>query len=362
LQENPEVGLAAGGRTIDGATFLELEASVEQRFEIAGERGLRIEAAEALEKLALAEIGEARWQVHQQVHSLFAKALMAAKKLEAADRLVAFAHELQAIATKRAEAGETAPFTSIVAQAEVAQARQARVAAQQERDSVLVELAAVAGWPTTKLPPLDGELPPVRSAPPVAQLLESALRHQPGQRSRALAVRAAEARVRLEDREAWPEPTVGFAYGREGEADATAHVWVGTVSIPVPLWNRNQAGRARARAELDVAQAELDTAETWLRARILKAAGEVDAAAERARIYGRAIVPAFNRNLTLIRRAYELGEIDIHRVSQIRERVLASQHQALEALADYHQAAARLEALLGTEVWGHHTARERTTP
>ncbi len=362
MQDNPEAGVAAGGRTIGSETFLELEASLEQRFEIAGERGLRIEAAEAQQRLSRAKLDEARWEVHWRAHALFADARIARMRLEAADRLVEFAEELLEIGEKRAQVGETAPLTEIVARAEVAQALQARIAARQERDSVLVELAAVAGWPTAKLPELDGELSPVRNAPPVAELLSRATRHQPGQRSLALAVSAAEARVRLEDREAWPEPALGFAYAREGEAGATAHVWVGALTVPIPIWNRNQAGRARARAQLDVAQAEQDAAASWLRSRIVRAASEVDAAAERTTIYGREILPAFNRNLTLIRRAYELGEIDIHRVSQIRERVLANQHQALDALADYHQAVATLEALLGTDVWTESLPRRGTAP
>jgi len=339
LQHNPEVGVAAGGRTIGRDTFFELEASIEQRFEIAGERALRIEVAEEQKKLSQARLEEARWEVHRQVHALYAEALLTREILEAADRFVDFAEELREIAEKRASAGETAPFIEIVARAEVAEARQARIAAKQKRDALLVQLAEVAGWPTTALPE------------PLAELLAKATQHQPGQRSRTIAVSAAAARVRLEDREAWPEPALGLAYAREGGAGPAAHVWVGTLDVPIPIWNRNQAGRARARANLDVAQAKRDASTSWLRARVARAAGAVDAAAERATIYGSAIVPAFDRNLRLIRRAYELGEIDIHRVSQIRERVLTSQRQALAALSDYHQAVATLKALLGTEVW-----------
>jgi cobalt-zinc-cadmium efflux system outer membrane protein len=362
LQDNPEVGVAAGGRTVGGDGFFLLEASVEQRFEIAGERGLRIEAAEHLEKLASAQLEEARWDVHRQVHALFAEALMAREQLGAADRLVDFAEELREIAEKRAGVGDTPAFTEIVARAEAAQASQERIAAKQRHDSLLVQLASVAGWPSLQLPELSGVLPPVRKAPPLSELHAKATRHQPGQRSRALAVNAANAQVRLEDREAWPEPALGFAYAREGEAGAAAHVWLGTLSLPVPIWNRNQGGRARARAALEVAQAERDAATSWLQARIARAAAAVDAAAERATIYGSAIVPAFDGNLKLIRRAYELGEIDIHLVSQMRERVLSNQQAALSALADYHQAVATLEALLGTEVWAATLAQKRTTP
>ncbi len=362
LQDNPDVAVTAGGRTIGGEGLFLFEASVEQRFEIAGERGLRIEVAEERHKLSRAQLEEARWEVHRQVHSLFSEALMDREQLEAADRLVDFAEELRDIAEKRARVGDTPAFTGIVARAEAAQAGQERIAAKQQYDSALLQLAEVAGWPSRRLPKLAGALPPVRKAPPLGELHAKARRHQPGLRSRALAVSAAEAQVRMEDREAWPEPALGFAYGREGEAGAVAHVWLGTLSVPVPIWNRNQGGRARARAARAVAQAERDAAGSWLQVRIVRAAGAVDAAAERVTIYGSAIVPVFDHNLKLIRRAYELGEIDIHRVSQIRERVLSNQQAALAALADYHQAVATLEALLGTEVWSVSAGQKRTTP
>jgi cobalt-zinc-cadmium efflux system outer membrane protein len=88
-----------------------------------------------------------------------------------------------------------------------------------------------------------------------------------------------------------------------------------------------------------------------LRARLARAAGAVDAAAERVKIYGTHILPAFERNLEKIRRAYDLGELEIHQVSQIRERVLATQQEGLDALGDYYRAVAELEALLGTDIW-----------
>ena len=191
----------------------------------------------------------------------------------------------------------------------------------------------------------------MQRSPSLAELTRLALRHHPSLRRVELGVRAADARVRLEDREAWPEPSLGVAYGREDGSGPPAHVWLGTLSMPIPLWERNQGGRARARAAREVARAEEDSIHATLRARLASAAGAVDAAAARVAIYGEDILPAFEQNLQLIMRAYELGELEIHEVSQIRERVLDTEEQALDALGDYYRAAAELEALLGTDIW-----------
>jgi cobalt-zinc-cadmium efflux system outer membrane protein len=177
-----------------------------------------------------------------------------------------------------------------------------------------------------------------------------ALERHPAFRTRALAVAEAESRARLEAREAWPEPVVGLAYGREGESEAGVDVWLATLSLPIPLWDANRGDRARAGAELEVAWAEEAALHRQWTARLGRAALAVDMAAERVAIFGADVLPVVEQNLALIQRAYELGELDIHAVSQTRERLLDSQIRALDARADYVRALAELEALLGTEV------------
>ena len=74
------------------------------------------------------------------------------------------------------------------------------------------------------------------------------------------------------------------------------------------------------------------------------------AAAERVAVYGAEILPSFERNLQMLDRAFELGEIDILQVSVAAERFLQTQSDALDARADYHLALARLEQTVGTNL------------
>jgi cobalt-zinc-cadmium efflux system outer membrane protein len=66
--------------------------------------------------------------------------------------------------------------------------------------------------------------------------------------------------------------------------------------------------------------------------------------------YGENILPAFEENLAKLRRAYELGEINVLELAQIRERMLTTQSEALAALGEYYAAVAELEALAGTHL------------
>jgi len=360
LQSNPEVEVGLGSRTVAAGTHLETEVSLQQSIEIAGERGLRMETAERLREVALSQQDEARWQAHGQVHALFLQVLVARQRAAAVEQVVRFAAELEQIAQRRVDAGDDAPLSMLVAHADLAQARELLIAAQQIERATRIRLAEVSGWPVGRPLQPRGELPPIRLAGALSHLVRLAADHHPSLRTRALTVAQAESRVRLEAREAWPEPTVGLAYAREGEPTDAPDIWLVTLGVPMPLWNRNQGGRARASVALETARTQQETLGQRLHVQLERAASTLDAAAQRVHIYGDDIMPAMQRNLDLIREAYDVGEIDIHAVSQTRERVLATQERAIAARAEYYQALVNLEVLVGTEL--DDAALQETTP
>lgn len=351
LPYNPELSLSAGGRTVAGTTTFELEAGIEQRLELAGQRGTRLAAAERFRLARHAQREVVRWELHAVVHALYAKLLVQAAQLAAADKLAAFANALQDIVDKRVAAGEEAPLRAALARAEIARARQAVIAARHAHRTTGLQLAEVIGWPVQRPLAVLGALPEPEIVGDWKALAARAKSEHPSQRWLELELQAADARVAREDRRAWPDPSVGVSYAREAEAGGPAqHVWMATVGIPLPIWERNQSGRAVARAQANEARAERDAFEQRLDARIAGAVARVDAAAERVKLYGEDILPAFEENLVRLQRAFELGEIDILELAQIQGRILETNAAALDALEAYFEAVAALEALSGVEV------------
>jgi cobalt-zinc-cadmium efflux system outer membrane protein len=350
---NPVVRFAGGRRTVGNASGFEFEGWVQQQLEIAGERGLRIDAARDQQRLREAAVNEVRWSLHVEVHRLVATILVVRQRLAQAERFVALSQSLRDIAGQQVEAGESAPIILLVADADLARTREAVIQARQAIAALEVRLAAVIGWPEETLPPIEEQLPPVRAAPDAASLLSMMAEFHPSLRARELAVVAAHSRAALEARDGWPEPVVRFGYGREaGPApEPDAEVWLLHVLMPIPLWHRNQEARARAEAELQVAGGERDATATRLRGELLQAATALDAAAERVALYETDVVPQLEENLALLQRAYELGEVDVHQVSQTRERLLTATGQYIDALVTYYETAATLEGLVGTELW-----------
>ena len=352
LPDNPEVSIGAGPRITGDGTHADLTASLSQRFEIAGERGLRIAAAERTRERLRAELDEARWEVHRDVHAAFHRALVARERLSAADRLLAFQDRLLEITRGRLRAGDVSPLAVRLAEGELSQARVAKIAAEQAYLRARLELGALAGWPASHPPEPAGRLDTPRDPPGTAVLVEAARRHQPRLRTLHAARVEAHAQASAADRDSWPEPTLGVQFTREGAPSGLEEtVVLGTLSLPIPLVQRNQGARALARAEADIAEAEQSAFGSQLRNRIEQHRTAVIASAAQVRTYGSEILPTFEENLRLIQRAFELGEIDILQVSVARERFLRIQADALDAYGNYFQAIADLEGAISADLW-----------
>ena len=353
LPDNPVVGFGVGLRSSGGASGFDFEVSVEQQLEIAGERGLRADAAQRDHRTIEASINEVRWSVHVEVHRLFVDLLLAAERREQAQRFVAFSESLHRVANQKVQAGESSPLILLVAESDLAQTREVLIEATRFEAALRVRLAALIGWPDEKALRVRGDLPKVKEAPSVAVLLEKMSKHHPALRTRELAIAAARAHASLAERETWPKPTLGLSYSRESAPGPEPEADIGflSVGVPVPLWRANDGERLRAQAELRMADSEREAIMNELRGELLQAALSLTASAERVSLYETAVVPRLEENLALLQRAFELGEIDVHQVSQMRRRLLEATEQYLSARIEYYETAAALEGLVGTELW-----------
>lgn len=361
LPANPELTVAAGPRFGRTATGLDIDLSLKQTLEIAGERGLRLEAAERLADLTDAEIEALRWQVHCDVHAAFHAALVEQERSQLAGRVMTFQEEVLRVVERQIAAGEAAALTLRLAQAEVAQAHQVQVAAQQAFFASRLRLAQLSGWPVASPPTPGGQVDAPRPPPPLAELLRLAFERVPSLRADAARVEEAAARASAADREAWVRPSIGVQYRREGNSpdEGATDIVMGVLSLPIPSFDSNQGPRASAHADAAVARAGLAASRQLLEGQVAEAWSGLGAASQRALAYGTEILPRFEENLTLLRRAFELGEIDILSLSTGRERFLRIQSDALAAQLDYFTALAGLERVVGVDLWhdDHHAEK-----
>ncbi len=361
VPSEPYVSIAVGPRRAPTGTTLYAEASIQQELEIGGQRGLRMRAAERTFAAQKHRVEQARWQAHWEVHTAFHTALVARERAVAAGRLVEFSRRIVEIARKRRDAGDISPLQVQVAEGEHSLAEQERIKAEGEYLTARLALAEVAGWQGDVPPDPQGHLDKPRRIEDVAALVERGMKHHPALAVAAADQQAAEALVRVADREAWPNPTLGVTVAREAEASGDwLHVGLVTVGIPLPLFRQNRGDRARARADLIASRVEYDVLRRAVRVRVARSAASVNAAAGRLLTLGAEIMPAFEANLAKLSRAFELGEVDVLQGLVARGRFLELQRGALDTYEDYFRSLAELEAEVGGEVWADESHEEET--
>jgi cobalt-zinc-cadmium efflux system outer membrane protein len=361
LAENPEVTGALGFRTTDGGSGVDFEVGASQAIPISGERAARIRAAQATRRALAADLECERWRVHQQIRREYRLALVDREQRKLADAALEYAERLHIIAERRLQAGEISPMPVLLAESEVARARDRQIAAADALDERRMRLAALSGWPVSAEPPDPvGPLPTSEQLPPLRDVL-SAARNRHRQRAALTArVEAKEAAIVAADRGAWPSPSVGAGFAQEAEPGASrpARIWRVRVSVPLPLWQRNRGERARTLAAARLAHAELTAYDRMLEVELRALHQQARAAARRLRVYGELALPKLSESLSLSQRAFEVGETSLLDVLAAGGRLLGTRQKALSVRAEYAELIAALELAAGTEL--STVARSRT--
>ncbi len=350
---NPTLSVGLGQRRQAGGTGLDAQVGLQQQLEIAGQRKKRQDRARLFRELTALGLDAAAWSVHADVHWAFERALLAEQRLTLAQERVAVSRDLLRMARRRVEVGDESGVVVDIAGADLALSENAELAAAADVETSRMALAlAVGSEAPTALQPI-GKLDPPAPTLGGAELARRATETNPTLRQADAATRVAEADLAAARREAWPSPTVGVSFAREGSTSTpdnfspASTIWMGTLQIPIPAFARNQGAVARSRAQVRVADARRRAASVQFNSMVGAAAARVDAAAGRSRALEAGVVSASERSLAALRRAYEVGELGFLDVAQALERLWAARERALDVRGLYYDAFADLERLVG---------------
>ncbi|MCP3135765.1 TolC family protein [Pyxidicoccus xibeiensis] len=373
LRDNPELELGVTSDALTGDQGeLRLEAMLSQTVEIAGQRGARVKRAEAS-----LEAAEARRRV--VMLDVAAQAVDAAVELERREAQARLAEDalgltraLEEATARRYSAGDVSELernTSALERARAeARAALARAEAEAARAALNRRLGRPAAAPLTVAVLPSGEpaslyTPPSEAPAARESLPPSQTPSAPGDRPELRAMRAtlpgpllterpelqaaraeeaaANAEVDLLRRERFPDPTLAVGYERERRPEShgaltdlhTEHLLVARLSVPLPLWERNQRELAEARARRSAREAERVARQREVEAESVAARSAFEAAST-AHAALEAARPAIERNLDLVRRAYEGGELGLDALLLARDRAFAARQDAVDAAAE----------------------------
>ncbi len=327
--------------------------------ELGGKRGRRIDLAKAELAAAEAEVADRERRLVREVRTAYVEALSALRELETLERLSNLDLQTTRIVEIRVKEGDAAPIELNLLQAEVDRLRARRALVEGRLESAMLRLRSVAGMPLDELLQLREDLAvPLINEPPrtLEEAIEIALRTRPDLQLARLNEEVAKAGLRLARAQSTPDLTAFTKYSQERSAfdntpvgsifDKDRLVTFG-VSISIPVFNRNQGAKAEAAAAITQTQRRREFAEQVVRAEVASAYARYQAAQRAIDRFEKGVIARSTENIRVFREAYNLGEFRITDLVNEQRRLVDSQREFTEALAERYRALADLQAAIG---------------
>lgn len=290
LPSNPTVSLGLG-QPVDyalGPSTLTWSMSVAQELEIGGQRGRRIDVANAEKSAQARRVAAIQREVARGALIAYFDALAARERHALTQRLEVVAQALSAFARSRSEVGLLSPVDSAVAQAEALRLAQLELDAELQLEEALTRLTSAAGQdPTQATVQVDGQLEPLLTAElPVNRLVIGAIAERADIQVAVAENHAAAGRAALLRASRVPNPTVSVFYKKDWFDERTAGVGL---AFPLPLPSpvgRTFAGEiTEANASTRRAKLEIQRLQRDVRLEVLNAKHALDTRKREAALF-----------------------------------------------------------------------------
>lgn len=345
LQTNPSLTATAGRRSSPAGRSLDHSFQVLQQFEIAGQRGARIDATKAALESTEAQAQALRVEVTARVREAFGGALAAEQRSQLATEAFAVAQQGVGAAEERFRAGAAALLEVNTARVELGRSARGRGEAERRRAEGFAELHLLLGLDPLEELTLRGDPAAQEPVAGPAELVQEALEKRGEVRAGRRALDSARAEARLASREAIPSPKIGASYAREEESGTS--IVQGVVTLDLPLFNRNKAARGVAAARVSQLETALQATDRRIRQEVLTALARLRAARASADGYASDVVKAMQENMELVTESYRAGKIDFLQLLVIRRQTLEARREHIDVLEELNAARAQLDRALG---------------
>ncbi len=327
--------------------------------ELFGQRARRIELARAELEASVAEVADRERRLTAEARAAYVEALVALRDLDVTQKLYSLDTETARIVEIRVKEGDASPLdlNLLLAESERLSARRALIEGRLE--AAAIKLKQIAGMPPDEMLRLREALDaPLLPAPSVSldTAIEIALRTRPDLRLARLTEEVALAGYRLAKAEAAPQVSAIVTYTDVlGTFDVTP---IGVLSdrdkligygfsITLPILNRNQGAKEAARQAITQAQRRREFTESLVRAEVAAAYRRYEAAQASIQTYERGVIERSEKNVQTMRAAYQAGAFRVTELLVEQRRLVDSQRELIEALAERYRALSDLRAAMG---------------
>lgn len=332
LSSNPVIEGTSFKKTLPadegGEQFRNYELRLSQEFEIAGQRGLRKDAAEKGLEKTRQEIRDKERLLISDVKDAFAKVLAAKRKKALAEETVKLQEELYSFAEVKFRAGEVAALEMNLASVELGKAKRDLLQASREERASILGVQALVGVKPAPAFAVDGELPAGAPQVPVKdELKQLAASRRPDIKASSAEVASMASAMKLAGRSALPNVTLSGFTG----TDERASIIGLALSVPLPLFNRNQAERAEACARAEQANIRQSSLDKAVDRELEEAYASLETASEELGLFKKEILDKALENLDLMNLSYKEGKIGFFEVRLAQKDTLDAQQAYLES-------------------------------
>lgn len=361
LRPNPTIDFEqTTGRLTGSRGESETSIGVGMPLELGGRRRRRIELAQAELEAVEAEIADRERRLAGDVRAAYAEALAFLRELEITEGLNDLDLQTTKVVQVRVNEGDTAPLELNLLRVEVDRLRSRRALVEGRLQAALLRIKSLAGIGLNEPLRLREDLARAALLAPPTTLgaaIEIALRTRPDLRLARLTEEVAQAGLRLARAQTSPEVTAFTRYTQSRSSFDDTPVGVLTdrdkiltfgVSIGIPVFNKNQGAKAEAATAITQAQRRREFLEAVVRSEVTSAYARYEAARRALVVFESGVISRSNENIRTIRAAYEIGAYRITDLIAEQRRLVDSQREFTEALAEQYRAIADIQAATGT--------------
>jgi len=328
-------------------TFTDYGVALSQEFEIAGQRGFRIDVAEKEIQRVSLEIRDRERIITSEVRNAFARALASKRRVEMKKEAVRLKEELVEFTRIKLKAGDVSGLEVNIAELEAAKAKTEFLAVEREyKESILNLQDSMGAKPDVNFR-IEGEiLTDIFGVPNKENLKRNALDNRPDLKASLIEAEKTRSAISLARREAIPNLTVSAFYQRD-ELRNTGGI---SVSIPLPLIDKKQAEKKIARIRSEQSRIRYPNLERIIEKEVEEGYVNWATSYEEVGLYEKEMLGKALENLDLLNLAFREGKVSFYDVRVAQKDNLDIQFAYVDALLRAQLAVNALKRITGGDL------------
>lgn len=311
-----------------GGKFMNYGFKLSQEFEIAGQRGTRIDIAEKELARVKSEIRDKERVLISEVKDAFAKALASKKKSGLAREIVRLNEELLGYTKIKFQAGDVSGLDVNLSEVELSKAKKELLQAEREYRESLLVLQGLLGQSPDMSFAIEGDLPSEAPALPAREALKIlAFSHRPDSKAGVFEIEKTQSALELVKKEAVPNITLSGFYDRDERRNVAGL----EISIPLPIFDRKQAEKKEALTKAEGAKIKAAGLKKSIEREIDQAFNDITTAIEELSLFKKEILVKAAENLKLLNLAFKEGKIGFFEVRLAQKDTIEAQLAYIEA-------------------------------